>query len=78
MELPKEYPLAVATAIAINLQCYTAAWSVGAARKKTLQRSLYEKIVRRGTSKASRRRNCSWWLSWFRKWSLRPEALIRV
>jgi hypothetical protein len=34
MELPKEYPLAVATALALNIQCYLAAFDTGKARKK--------------------------------------------
>lgn len=29
MELPKDYPLAVAVALAMNLQCYSAAWAIG-------------------------------------------------
>jgi len=34
MELPKEYPMAVATALAINVQCWLTAWDIGSARKK--------------------------------------------
>ncbi len=34
MELPKEYPLAVATALAINFQCYTMGWPIAQLRRK--------------------------------------------
>lgn len=43
MELPKDYPLAVAAALAINIQCYTSAWSVGGARRKLFNEAFMKK-----------------------------------
>lgn len=43
MELPKDYPLAVAVALAINVQCYAAGWSVGGARRKLFNKEFMDK-----------------------------------
>lgn len=43
MELPKEYPMAVATALAINIQCYLAAFDSGTARKKLFNKEFMRK-----------------------------------
>lgn len=34
MDFPKEYPMAVAVALAMNVQCFAAGMNVGGARKK--------------------------------------------
>ena len=43
MELPKEYPLAVAVALAMNVHCYSAAFKVGGARKKLFNKEFMDK-----------------------------------
>ncbi len=43
MELPKDYPVAVAVALALNVQCYVTAWSVGGERKKIFNKEFMQK-----------------------------------
>ncbi len=34
MELPKDYPMAVAVALAINVHCHMASWGISKGRKE--------------------------------------------
>lgn len=43
MELPKDYPMAVAVALAINFHCYMTSWRVGKYRKELFNKEFMEK-----------------------------------
>lgn len=43
MELPKDYPLAVAVALAINLHCHSAAWRISKKRNEIFNKEFMEK-----------------------------------
>lgn len=43
MELPRDYPLAVAVAVGMNIQCLLSGFGVGAARKTLFNKIFMEK-----------------------------------
>lgn len=43
MQLPKDYPIAVAVALAINLHCHVTSWKVGKSRKEIFNKEFMEK-----------------------------------
>jgi hypothetical protein len=43
MLFPKDYPLTIAVALAMNFHCYCSGWSVSKARKQIFNREFMEK-----------------------------------
>jgi len=43
MELPKDYPMAVAIAVTMNFHSFCSAWKVGKARKEIFNKEFMEK-----------------------------------
>ena len=43
MELPKDYPMAVAVALAINVHCHMASWGISKGRKEIFNKEFMQK-----------------------------------